>query len=162
MLISAKLRGSWLLKGIFSKTTYVCVLSTKFQVSSIILTSFRQGVILSSPTSKRTPKKPTQFQIGDQNGLQNPCERDVGILNLIDATSNQYLTINNIYSHILRTIKHHALPAIFRSPPTTVHIWLTNTNNFHYHSSSPSTTYNSFIIELLFFFAFSRSVLIRY
>ena len=31
---------------------------TKFQVSSIILTSFRQGLI--PPKSKRTPKKPTK------------------------------------------------------------------------------------------------------
>ena len=37
-------------------------LHTKFQFSSVILTSFRQGVIL-SPTSKRTPKKPTQIRV---------------------------------------------------------------------------------------------------
>ena len=39
-------------------------LRTKFQVSSISLTSFRQGVILPLPptTSKRTPKKPTQIR----------------------------------------------------------------------------------------------------
>ena len=40
-------------------------LRAKFEVSSIILTSFRQGVILSPlpPTSKRTPKKPTQISV---------------------------------------------------------------------------------------------------
>ena len=37
-------------------------LRAKFEVSSIILTSFRQGVIL-PPTSKRTPKKPTQIRV---------------------------------------------------------------------------------------------------
>ena len=47
----------------------MCVyLTAKFQVSSIIPTSFRQGVILPpSPTSKRTPKKPTQFRIKGLN-----------------------------------------------------------------------------------------------
>ena len=38
-------------------------LRAKFEVSSIILTSFRQGVILLPPTSKRTPKKPTQIRV---------------------------------------------------------------------------------------------------
>ena len=49
----------------------MCVyLHTKFQLSSIPLTGFRQGVILTSPppllhthTSKRTPKKPTQIRV---------------------------------------------------------------------------------------------------
>ena len=36
-----------------------------FEVSSIILTGFRQGVILlpPPPTSKRAPKKPTQIRV---------------------------------------------------------------------------------------------------
>ena len=38
-------------------------LRAKFHVSSIILTKFRQGVILPPPTSKRTPKKPTQIRV---------------------------------------------------------------------------------------------------
>ena len=38
-------------------------LRSKFEVCSIILASFRQGVILTSPTSKRTPKKPTQIKV---------------------------------------------------------------------------------------------------
>ena len=42
----------------------MCVyLHTKFQVSSKILTSFRQGVILPPPTLKRTPKEPTQIRV---------------------------------------------------------------------------------------------------
>ena len=43
----------------------MCVyLRTIFQVPSIILTSFRQRVILPSPpTSKRTPKEPTQIRV---------------------------------------------------------------------------------------------------
>ena len=36
-------------------------LRAKFEVSSIILTGFRQGVV--PPTSKRTPKKPTQIRV---------------------------------------------------------------------------------------------------
>ena len=38
----------------------------KLEVSSVILTSFRQGVILQPPplrTLKRTPKKPTQIRV---------------------------------------------------------------------------------------------------
>ena len=39
-------------------------LRAKFEVSSIILTGFRQGVILlPPPTSKRAPKKPTQIRV---------------------------------------------------------------------------------------------------
>ena len=45
----------------------MCVyLRTKFQVSSIIVMSFRQGVILPPqphPTAKQTPKKPTQIRV---------------------------------------------------------------------------------------------------
>ena len=43
-------------------------LRTKFQVSSIIQTSFRQRVILSHPphpTAKGTPKKPIQIRVKD-------------------------------------------------------------------------------------------------
>ena len=41
-------------------------LRAKFEVSSIILTSFRQGggiIYRPPPTSKRTPKKPTQIRL---------------------------------------------------------------------------------------------------
>ena len=39
-------------------------LRAKFEVSSIILTSFRQGGNFTPlPTSKRTPKKPTQIRV---------------------------------------------------------------------------------------------------
>ena len=42
-------------------------LREKFQVSSIILTSFRQGVILPpSPPQKRTPKEPTQIRVSSK------------------------------------------------------------------------------------------------
>ena len=43
-----KIKVVLVLKSIFSETNYVCVLRTKFEVSSIILTSFRldEGVIL--------------------------------------------------------------------------------------------------------------------
>ena len=44
-------------------------LRAKFQVSSITLTSFRLGVILPPPTSKRTPKKPTQIRVKCSVGL---------------------------------------------------------------------------------------------
>ena len=39
-------------------------LRTKFEVSSIILTSFRQGDNFApTPTSKRTPKKPAKIKV---------------------------------------------------------------------------------------------------
>ena len=44
----------------------ILYLRAKFEVPSIILPSFRQGVIL-LPTSKRTPKKPAQIRVKHQN-----------------------------------------------------------------------------------------------
>ena len=61
-----KMKRVLVLKGIFSETTYVCVLTYQFQASSIILTSFKQeggGGVLPPSTSKRTPKKPTQIRV---------------------------------------------------------------------------------------------------
>ena len=52
-------------KDIFSETISVYVL-TKFQASSIILTSFRQGVLLPlppPPPTKQAPKNPIQIRI---------------------------------------------------------------------------------------------------
>ena len=39
----SKVKKALVLKDIFSETTYACVLRTKFQVSNIIVSSFRQG-----------------------------------------------------------------------------------------------------------------------
>ena len=56
MLTSAKLRGPWYQKTYFLKL-HMCVnLHTKFQVSNIILTSFRQGGFYPH-ISKQAPKK---------------------------------------------------------------------------------------------------------
>ena len=38
-------------------------LRTKFQVSSIILTNFREGVVSPPPTAKQTPKMPSQIEV---------------------------------------------------------------------------------------------------
>ena len=62
----SKIKGVQAIKGIFSETKKGVYLRAKFEISSIILTSFRQGVILPpppSPTSKRTPKKTTQIRV---------------------------------------------------------------------------------------------------
>ena len=56
-------------------------LRAKFEASSIILTSFRWGVILPPPNSKWTPKKPTQIRV---KGLL-PNEQNQQI-NMINAT----------------------------------------------------------------------------
>ena len=45
----SKIEGVLVLKGTFSETTYVCVLSTEFQASNIILTSFRWGSNFAPP-----------------------------------------------------------------------------------------------------------------
>ena len=59
-VILAKLRGS--LRGVsyFLKSCMCLYLRTKFQISSIILKSFRSGVILLL-TAKRTPKNPPRL-----------------------------------------------------------------------------------------------------
>ena len=48
-------------------------LRAKFEVSSIILTGFRQGAIPPHPpaTSKRTPKKPNQIRVTKNKGIAN-------------------------------------------------------------------------------------------
>ena len=48
----SKIKGLLVLKGIFSETKYLCILTYQIQISSIILTSFRQGegVILTLPS----------------------------------------------------------------------------------------------------------------
>ena len=66
-----KIKKAMVRKSIFFKTTNVCVLTyTKFQVFSIILTSFRQGEEFypsPTPTSKRDPKKPTKIRAKKPN-----------------------------------------------------------------------------------------------
>ena len=64
MLKSAKLWEVW-----YNMRVY---LRAKFEVPSVILTSFRQGgeggwVILPPTTSKRTPKKSTQIRVNLKN-----------------------------------------------------------------------------------------------
>ena len=59
MLTSTKLRELLVLKGMFSKSTYVCVyLPTKFQVSSIILISFRRGNLTYPPQNEPLKSPP--------------------------------------------------------------------------------------------------------
>ena len=48
-----KIKGVLVLKGICSKTKYVCVLMYQIQVSSIILKSFRQGENFTPPPSSQ-------------------------------------------------------------------------------------------------------------
>ena len=63
MLTLAELRRFWYSKVHFLKLNIFVSLTTRFQVYSIILTSFRQGGVILPPTntSTQTPKKPTQI-----------------------------------------------------------------------------------------------------
>ena len=71
----------------------MCVyLRIKFQFSSIILTSFRQGVILPSPTSKRTFKKPIQIRI------RVLTFKDFTAINIL-VTQHNRMNLINEYSH---------------------------------------------------------------
>ena len=67
-------------------------LRAKFEVSSIILTRFRQGVILPRPpsTSKRTPKKPTQIRV-----------KYYLLIFYFDFTFNSYNVHNSCFKGIL-------------------------------------------------------------
>ena len=60
-------------------------LRAKFDVSSIILTSFRQGGNFSPPPSKRTPKKATQIRVNAN--LQN-LFRDVVYYKILRCTTS--------------------------------------------------------------------------
>ena len=61
----AKLRKPWYWKVLLLKLNMGVYLRIKFQVSNIILTNFRQLVILPPllPTSKWTPTKPTHIRL---------------------------------------------------------------------------------------------------
>ena len=61
MLTSTKLRRSWYQKVYFLKLNMCLYLPTKFEVSSIILTSFKQG--RPSPIPKWTSEKPTPIRL---------------------------------------------------------------------------------------------------
>ena len=69
----------------------------KFQVSSIILTSFRQWVVFPS-TSKQTPKKPTQIKVKARMVMAN-------LLSLLKSQhKNQNLKITREHFGLLETI----------------------------------------------------------
>ena len=74
----SKIKGALVLKAIFSETIYMCVFTYQIPCSTILLTSFKRvrgSDFVPSPTSKRTPKKPTQIRvkINKKNGQQSSC-----------------------------------------------------------------------------------------
>ena len=66
----SKIKKALGLKSIFCETKYGCVLRTKFQVSSIILTSFRQGVFLPPPPSPESESLQSPATLG-LNSFEN-------------------------------------------------------------------------------------------
>ena len=68
----------------------MCVyLRAKLEVSSLTLTSFRQGVILlHPPTPKRTPKKPTQVRVKGISVFSNFKTKVVTNLNPFNSANN--------------------------------------------------------------------------
>ena len=89
------------LKGIFPETTYVLYLRTKFQVSSIILTSLIQGrgnftsqpgkITPQHPISKQTAKKTTKISVKVPINL--PATTD------FPSLSTEYISILSSYNH---------------------------------------------------------------
>ena len=64
MLTSAKLSCSWYHNLYFLKLLMCVYVRTKFQVSSIVLTSLREAILPTlPPPAKRTPKNPTQIKV---------------------------------------------------------------------------------------------------
>ena len=63
MLTSAKLRTSWYYKVYFMKLYLYVYLHTKFQVSSIILTSFRRGNFAPPPPQNELLKIPPRLRL---------------------------------------------------------------------------------------------------
>ena len=63
-------------------------LRTKFQVSSIVLTSFRQDVILPlPPTSEQTPQKPIQIRVKQ---FQQRSISDISLLSILQAFEAEF------------------------------------------------------------------------
>ena len=78
----------------------MCVyLCTKFQVSSIILTSFRQGVILPPLTVKQPPKNPSKIRVSELFLRESPFRfiKYAFLLNSI-AFSVQEFLISSIFA----------------------------------------------------------------
>ena len=81
-----EIKGALVLKDIISETTCVCVLVTKFHVSSIILTCFRRGNFTPHPHSSPPQKKP----------LKSPSKIYFFILSLMLIITEQILfTVKN-------------------------------------------------------------------
>ena len=97
---------------------YLCA---KFEVSSIILTGFRQSVILSLPTSKRTPKKPTQIRV--KKGFRGSKEnyRSVSILLIISKIFAKLLS-KQIIIYIDKFLSKHQ--CVFRKGYNAQHCLL--------------------------------------
>ena len=83
MLTSATLRGTWYQKLYYLKLDMCVYLRAKFEVSSIILTSFRlggegEGVILTlPPTSRRTPKNATQIRVNKSKKILRNMDNNI-------------------------------------------------------------------------------------
>ena len=89
----SKIKNTLVLKGIFYETTMCLYLRTKFEVCSIILTSFRQGWRgnFNPTTSKRTLKSPPRLGLRELFPRKEEIKNETEILDQIRNVQSLFL-----------------------------------------------------------------------
>ena len=111
----------------------MCVyLRAKFEVSSIILTSFRQARLFYSPPSKRTPKKPTQIRV-NPSLLEGVHKMTLSQNTVSRMAWNFRLSFSSCRQNFLRNIlSDRSLKSVVSMWNTTLR-WNTENNTFFSH-----------------------------
>ena len=84
-------------------SVYLC---TKFQVSSITLTSFRQGDNFPPTTSKRTPKKPTQIRVKFHT-MEDSEKQIQTLINSRTAYAGHVTKVSNEINDLIENCEHY-------------------------------------------------------
>ena len=118
MLASAKLRELWYQKIYFLKLHMRVYLRTKFQVSSITSTCFRQGRwFYPHLTSKQTPIKSTQIGLNTIQLVSTVVHMFCGLMTVcLNTPRNFSLSLKTLWRYILLLHCSYAfdrLPSIF-------------------------------------------------